>query len=82
MVDTTGAGDCFTGALAVGILEGMQLQEAMKFAGKKAMEIETETSEDSCNSCHIYTCWLCHSGCIADSRLLYCLPLVGRFPAE
>ncbi len=33
VVDTTGAGDCFTGAVAVGILEGMSYQEAMKFAG-------------------------------------------------
>ncbi|DBA71361.1 TPA: hypothetical protein ACH3X2_011170 [Trebouxia sp. C0005] len=32
VVDTTGAGDCFTGAVAVGILEGMSYQEAMKFA--------------------------------------------------
>lgn len=34
VVDTTGAGDCFTGAVAVGILEGKSYQEAMKFAGK------------------------------------------------
>ena len=33
VVDTTGAGDCFTGAVAVGILEGMSYQQAMKFAG-------------------------------------------------
>lgn len=32
VVDTTGAGDCFTGAVAVGILEGMSYQQAMKFA--------------------------------------------------
>lgn len=34
VADTTGAGDCFTGAVAVGILEGKSYQEAMKFAGK------------------------------------------------
>lgn len=33
VVDTTGAGDCFTGAVAVGILEGMSYQDAMRFAG-------------------------------------------------
>ena len=33
VVDTTGAGDCFTGAVAVGVLEGMSYQDAMKFAG-------------------------------------------------
>ena len=33
VVDTTGAGDCFTGAVAVGILEGKSYQEAMQFAG-------------------------------------------------
>ena len=34
VVDTTGAGDCFTGAVAVGMLEGKSFQEAMQFAGK------------------------------------------------
>lgn len=33
VVDTTGAGDCFTGAMAVGMLEGKSYQEAMQFAG-------------------------------------------------
>lgn len=33
VVDTTGAGDCFTGAVAVGILEGMSYEDAMRFAG-------------------------------------------------
>ena len=33
MVDTTGAGDCFTGAYAVGILEGKAPEEALEFAG-------------------------------------------------
>lgn len=33
VVDTTGAGDCFTGALAVALLEGMPYQQAMQFAG-------------------------------------------------
>jgi ribokinase len=31
-VDTVGAGDCYNGALIVGISEGMELQQAMKFA--------------------------------------------------
>ena len=39
VVDTTGAGDCFTGAVAVGILEGMSYQEAMKFAGGSLFSI-------------------------------------------
>ena len=39
VVDTTGAGDCFTGAVAVGILEGMSYQEAMKFAGGSLISI-------------------------------------------
>ncbi|KAL3140698.1 hypothetical protein ABBQ32_005254 [Trebouxia sp. C0010 RCD-2024] len=33
VVDTTGAGDCFTAAVAVAILEGKSYQEAMQFAG-------------------------------------------------
>ena len=32
VVDTTGAGDCFTGAFAVAFLEGSGFQEAMRFA--------------------------------------------------
>lgn len=36
VVDTTGAGDCFTGAFAVGILEGKSDAEAMKFAAAAA----------------------------------------------
>lgn len=32
--DTTGAGDCFTGALAVALLEGKSYQEAMRFASE------------------------------------------------
>ncbi len=39
VVDTTGAGDCFTGAVAVGILEGMSYQEAIKFAGGSLFSI-------------------------------------------
>ncbi len=35
-VDTTGAGDCFNGALAVGISEGMALIDAAAFATKVA----------------------------------------------
>ena len=34
VVDTTGAGDCFTGAVAVALLEGMSEQEALRFAGE------------------------------------------------
>ncbi len=33
VVDTTGAGDCFTGAYAVAILEGKKPEEALTFAG-------------------------------------------------
>ena len=39
VVDTTGAGDCFTGAVAEGILEGMSYQEAMEFAGGSLFSI-------------------------------------------
>lgn len=35
-VDTTGAGDCFTGALAVGLSEQMQLDRAIHFANTAA----------------------------------------------
>lgn len=33
VVDTTGAGDCFTGAYAVALLEGQPPQAALRFAG-------------------------------------------------
>jgi ribokinase len=36
VVDTTGAGDCFTGAFAVGMLEGKSDGEAMQFAATAA----------------------------------------------
>lgn len=35
-VDTTGAGDCFTGALAVALSEGQALQQALHFANTAA----------------------------------------------
>jgi len=35
-VDTTGAGDCFTGAFAVAISEQMQIEDALKFANTAA----------------------------------------------
>ncbi len=35
-VDTTAAGDCFTGALAVALAEGLALPEAVAFAGRAA----------------------------------------------
>jgi len=35
-VDTTGAGDAFNGCLAVGLLEGMELEEAARFANAGA----------------------------------------------
>ena len=41
VVDTTGAGDCFTGAVAVGMLEGKSYQEAMQFAGIACPSVNT-----------------------------------------
>jgi ribokinase len=35
-VDTTGAGDCFTGGLAVGLAEGRPLPDVLRFAGLAA----------------------------------------------
>jgi ribokinase len=35
-VDTTGAGDCFTGAMAVALFEGMPLADALRFANTAA----------------------------------------------
>lgn len=39
VVDTTGAGDCFTGAYAVAILEGKKPEEALTFAGIFSMTL-------------------------------------------
>ena len=50
VVDTTGAGDCFTGAVAVGILEGMSYQDAMRFAGLTPKPLAA-TSGVHCISC-------------------------------
>lgn len=36
VVDTTGAGDCFTAAFAVAVLEGQPYAQAMKFASAAA----------------------------------------------
>ena len=36
MVDTTGAGDCFTAAFGVGLMEGMPAAEALRFASAAA----------------------------------------------
>lgn len=36
VVDTTGAGDCFNGALAVALAEGSELADAVRFAQKAA----------------------------------------------
>ena len=36
IIDTTGAGDTFNGALAVGISEGMTIKEAVQFANQAA----------------------------------------------
>ncbi|MEL7235125.1 MAG: PfkB family carbohydrate kinase, partial [Chloroflexota bacterium] len=35
-LDTTGAGDCFVGALSVGLSEGMPLVKALQFANRAA----------------------------------------------
>jgi ribokinase len=35
-IDTTAAGDCFTGALAVGLAEGLSLDDAARFASRAA----------------------------------------------
>lgn len=37
VVDTTGAGDCYTGAYAVATLEGLDSSEALKFSGKSSL---------------------------------------------
>ncbi|MEO1164905.1 MAG: PfkB family carbohydrate kinase, partial [Chloroflexota bacterium] len=35
-IDTTGAGDCFTGAFATACFENMPLRDAIQFANKAA----------------------------------------------
>ena len=37
VIDTTGAGDTFTGAFAVALVEGKTLEECLKFAGIKPL---------------------------------------------
>ncbi len=48
VVDTTAAGDCFTGALAVALGEGRTLEQAVQFANAAAsLSVETEGAQPS-----------------------------------
>ncbi len=48
VVDTTAAGDCFAGALAVALGEGQTLEQAVKFANAAAsLSVETEGAQPS-----------------------------------
>lgn len=48
VVDTTGAGDCFTGAYAVATLEGKGAAGALKFAGV-SLACATSVQFGNCN---------------------------------
>ena len=54
VVDTTGAGDCFTGAYAVALLEGQPPQAALRFAGDLtvmalAYKIDSQNAQECVN---------------------------------
>lgn len=52
VVDTTGAGDCFTASFCVGLLEGRSYSDAMRFAGMRQLFVVADVS---------ITC-VCYSG--------------------
>lgn len=91
VVDTTGAGDCFTAAYAVAVLEGHLQRAALRFAGKFwLLAMKQWMIYIICASCmQVFNCWsvcVCNHSLreehISNARFSACCSVLGSHAAR